>query len=87
MPNDSATVWGEQHLYLMQPGYGTSYIIGKIQIEQLMAERALQLGDEFTLQRFMDEFFAAGVIPVSMVRWQLTGNEGETGGMLGGDPS
>ena len=84
MPNDSATVWGEQHLYLTQPGYGTSYIIGKIQIEQLMAERALQLGDEFTLQRFMDEFFAAGVIPVSMVRWQLTGDESEIGGMRGG---
>ena len=85
MPDDSATVWGEQHLYLQQPGYGTSYIIGKIQIEQLMAERALQLGDEFTLQRFMDEFFAAGVIPISMVRWQLTGDESEMGGMLGGD--
>ena len=60
---------------MQQPGYGTSYVIGKIEIENLMAERALQLGDDFTLGRFMDEFFAAGVIPISLVRWELTGHE------------
>ena len=32
--------YGEQHLYLQQPGYGTSYLIGKIEIDMLMAERA-----------------------------------------------
>ena len=73
MPEDSDTVYGEQHLYLQQPGYGTSYLIGKIEIDMLMAERALQLGDDFTLKRFMDEFHAAGVIPVSLVRWELAG--------------
>ena len=73
MPEDSDTVYGEQHLYLQQPGYGTSYLIGKIQIDMLMAERALQLGDDFTLNRFIDEFHAAGVIPVSLVRWELAG--------------
>ena len=75
LPEDGNTVWGEQHLYLQQPGYGTSYIIGKIEIEQLMAERALQLGDDFTLKGFMDEFVSAGVIPVSLVRWELTGRD------------
>ncbi len=77
MPRDSNTVWGEQHLYLQQPGYGTSYLIGKIQIEKLMAERARQLGDAFTLKRFMGEFSAAGVIPISLVRWELTGEDDE----------
>jgi uncharacterized protein (DUF885 family) len=48
--------------------------MGKIEIEHLLAERAVQLGDEFSLKRFMDEFAAVGVIPVSMVRWELTGN-------------
>ncbi len=75
LPEDGNTVWGEQHLYLQQPGYGTSYVIGKIEIEQLMAERALQLGDDFTLRGFMDEFVSAGVIPVSLVRWELTGRD------------
>jgi hypothetical protein len=73
LPEDGNTVWGEQHLYLQQPGYGTSYLVGKTEIEQLMAERALQLGDDFTLKRFMDEFTAVGIIPVSLARWELTG--------------
>lgn len=75
MPPKSDTVWGEQHFYLSQPGYETSYIVGKIEIEKLMAERARQLGDEFTIKRFMDEFLAAGVIPVSLLRWELTGKD------------
>jgi len=75
LPADGATIQGEEHFYLTQPGYGTSYIVGKIEIEKLLAERAMQLGDEFTIQRFFDEFLAAGVIPVSLVRWQLTGNK------------
>ena len=66
-----------QHLYLAQPGYGTSYLMGKIQIEKLMAERARELGDAFTLRGFMDEFSASGVIPISLVRWELTGSEDE----------
>jgi uncharacterized protein (DUF885 family) len=73
MPADSNTVWGEQHLYLQQPGYGTSYVIGKIEIEDLIAERARQLGDDFTMRGFMDEFRAAGLIPTSLIRWELTG--------------
>ncbi len=77
MPADSDTVWGEQHFYLTQPGYGTSYLIGKYQIEQLMSERALQLGDDFTLKDFMDEIHAAGLIPMSLIRWEMTGEKDE----------
>ncbi len=82
LPADGNTVIGEQHLYLQQPGYGTSYVTGKVLIEQLMAERAIQLGDEFTLKRFMDEFTGAGVIPISLVRWELTGRDDEIERML-----
>jgi hypothetical protein len=70
---DGDLVRGEQLLYLRQPGYGTSYLTGKIQIEELMGERALQLGDRFTVKRFFDEFFDAGVIPVVLTRWETTG--------------
>jgi len=77
MPEDSDTVWGEQHFYLTQPGYSTSYLVGKHQIEELMAERALQLGDDFTLKGFMDEVHAAGVIPMTLIRWELTGEADE----------
>jgi len=77
LPADGDLVWFEQHLYLQQPGYGTSYLIGKYEIEKLMAKRALQLGDQFTLKRFMDELHGAGVIPVSLIRWELTGEMDE----------
>jgi hypothetical protein len=73
MAGDSETVWGEQHLYLQQPAYGTSYIIGKIEIELLLAERARQQGDAFTLKGFMDALEDAGLIPVALIRWELTG--------------
>lgn len=70
---DGDLVRSEQHLYLRQPGYGTSYLSGKIQIEELLAARALQLGDDFTIRRFFDDFFAAGVIPIVLTRWEVTG--------------
>ena len=63
----------EQQLYLRQPGYGTSYVTGKYLIDELMRERAKQLGTDFTLRRFFDEFNGAGVIPVTLIHWQLTG--------------
>jgi uncharacterized protein (DUF885 family) len=72
---DGNLVRFEQHLYLQQPGYGTSYLIGKIEIEKLLAERKQQLGQAFTLKRFMDEFNAAGQIPASLLRWELTGRQ------------
>jgi hypothetical protein len=74
---DGNLVRGEQHLYLQQPGYGTSYIIGKIEIEKLLAERKQQLGAKFTMKGFMKEFDDAGLIPASLVRWQLTGKKSE----------
>lgn len=70
---DADLVRNEQHLYLRQPGYGTSYITGKIEIEQLMGEWALQQGPGFLVSRFFDGFFAAGVIPVVLTRWEMTG--------------
>lgn len=70
---EGTTVHGEQHLYLQQPAYGTSYVIGKIEAEHLLAERARQMGEGFSLRKFMDEFNAAGLIPISLIRWELTG--------------
>jgi len=66
-------VRSEQHLYLQQPGYGTSYLIGKIEIEKLLGERREQMKDGFSMSRFMGEFNAVGQIPASLVRWELTG--------------
>ena len=68
----------EQHLYLRQPGYGSSYVTGKYLIERLLADRSKQVGDaDFRLYDFYSEVNAVGVIPVSLIRWQLTGNDDE----------
>jgi len=74
---DRDTVWTDMRIYLHQPFYGASYVIGKAQIDRLMADRADQLGDKFTLKEFMDEFIGAGLIPMSLIRWQMTGLEDE----------
>jgi len=65
----------EQHLYLRQPGYGASYVTGGRLMEETIAERARQLGDQFSMRRFFDEVDAVGMIPVSLVYWELTGDD------------
>ena len=74
---DGNLVRAEQHLYLQQPGYGTSYIVGKVEIEKLLADRKRQLGEKFTLKKFMKEFDDAGLIPAALIRWELTGKKSE----------
>jgi hypothetical protein len=66
----------EQHLYLRQPGYGTSYITGKYLLEETLADYAKQLeqrGEEFQLMHFFDRLNAIDSIPISLGRWELTG--------------
>jgi hypothetical protein len=70
---DGDTVWFEQHLYLQQPGYGTSYVIGKIEIDRLLAQRARAVGNAYSIRRFLDEVDGVGLIPISLVSWELTG--------------
>ena len=67
----------EQHLYLRQPGYGTSYITGKYLIENALAEfaRMKELKHEpFRIKDFFDQLNSIGNIPVSLGHWQMTGN-------------
>lgn len=65
----------EQHLYLRQPGYGPMYVTGGRLLEETIAQRARQLGDAFTMRRWFDEVNAAGMIPVSLIHWELTGDD------------
>ena len=44
-------------------------------MEEVIAERARQLGDAFTLQRVIDEINAAGMIPASLIYWEVTGDD------------
>jgi hypothetical protein len=73
MRKDLPLLQFEQHLYLRQPGYGSSYITGKIQFEQLLSDYAGQRGDTFQLADFFADVNSAGIIPFALVRWELTG--------------
>ena len=66
------TVRWEQHLYLQQPAYGTSYVIGKLEVDKLIAARARQLGDKFSLRSVIDDLNTAGLIPIALLRKELT---------------
>jgi uncharacterized protein (DUF885 family) len=71
------TIWGDLAIYLGQPGYGTSYVVGKVQVEKLLADRARQLGEAFELGAFLDDFFSKGLVPQSLIRWEMTGLDDE----------
>ena len=75
LPAEGTTIQHEEQFYLQQPTYGTSYVIGKIEIEKLIAEYARQRGGNFVLKEFMDDFNRVGVIPVSLIYWELTGDK------------
>ncbi len=66
----------EQHLYMRQPGYGTSYITGKYLLEEAMMEYARLKEQEekpFELREFLDRLNSTGNIPISLGQWELTG--------------
>jgi len=77
MPREGNTIWSDEELYLQQPGYGTSYVVGKVHLEKLIADRAQQLEEKFNLKQFFDEFHSCGMIPLSLIRWEITGLEDE----------
>jgi hypothetical protein len=63
----------EQHLYLRQPGYGTSYITGKYLLEAAMADYARLNEDSLELKSFFDQLNSIGSIPIALGHWQMTG--------------
>jgi hypothetical protein len=74
----------EQHLYLRQPGYGTSYVTGKYLLERTLADYARQReaqietgAEPFRLRDFFDRLHAIDSIPISLARWEMTGLDDE----------
>jgi hypothetical protein len=70
---DSLTTF-EQLLYLRQPGYGASYVTGKILFDRLMTEYSRQqeiAGKPFVMRDFMDRFNNEGMIPVPLMEDEM----------------
>jgi hypothetical protein len=86
MGNEPELMKFEQHLYLRQPGYGTSYVTGKYLLERLLAQRTKQMdarNAEYPLSEFFRELRDAGSVPTSLVHWQLTGDDRDIRKIMG----
>ncbi len=70
-------LWFELDTTLRGVGHHMLMVLGKVQFMKLMRDRANQLGDDFSLREFLDEVYAAGQIPWSLIRWEMTGYDDE----------
>ena len=71
---NSPLVGFEQLLYLRQPVYGPSYIIGKIELDRLIAEASHAddvAGRRFDLGATMRRIMASGIIPIELIREEM----------------
>ena len=66
-------LWFEMDTTLRGVGHHMLMVLGKVQFMKLMRDRANQLGDDFVLGDFLDEVYASGQIPWSLIRWEMTG--------------
>lgn len=65
-------------IYLRRPpGYGMTYTIGMMQLQKLLVDRKRQLGDKFVLKDYHDYLMNTGRLPVSLLRYDLTGYDDE----------
>ena len=74
---DTQHLWAITQDNLRYVGWHSGMVIGKFQLNKLIRDVANQRGDDFNLREFMDEFLAAGRIPFSLIRWEMTGLEDE----------
>lgn len=64
----------EQLLYLRQPGYGTSYVTGKMELDRLISDYAFdreQKGEAASLPQFLRDMNRAGIIPYTLIESEL----------------
>lgn len=70
----SKLVGFEQLLYLRQPGYGPSYIIGKLQLDTLFAyasQKADRTGQTFMLGDVFPRMMASGILPPALIATEI----------------
>lgn len=72
---DENMVWFEMQSNLRNPGgFHSNVVTGKAYFMKLFRERAQAMGDDFVIRDFIDEFLSSGTIPMSLIRWEMTGN-------------
>jgi len=68
----------DAEIYLRRPpGYGIGYTIGSLQMQRLLADCKRLQGDGFDLKVFHDTLMTSGRLPLSLLRWEMTGLDDE----------
>ncbi|MEM7433114.1 MAG: DUF885 family protein [Pseudomonadota bacterium] len=66
----------DAEIYLRRPpGYGLGYTAGMLQVQTLLAQARRQHGDDFSLREFHDAFLQAGRLPLSLIHYEMTGDD------------
>ena len=55
-------------------------------MQHLLADAKRLQGDDFNLKAFHDEFMARGRLPMSVIRWEMTGLDDEVKELWESDP-
>jgi len=72
---DEQVVWFEMKSNICNPGgFHSNVVTGKAYFMKIFRECAQELDTEFVLKDFIDEFLSCGMIPMSLIRWEMTGN-------------
>ena len=73
---DERMVWFEMQSNLRNPGgfHSSNVVAGKAYFMKMFREQAQALGDDFVIRDFVDAFLSSGTIPLSLIRWEMTGN-------------
>lgn len=75
VPMDAVTARDEAAAFASSPGQAITYQIGKLQVQRLLAEAKRAQGEAFRLRAFHDFLYKNGNVPLSLLRWELLGQE------------
>jgi hypothetical protein len=82
VPMDHRTALSEASMFASTPGQAISYQIGKLQINELLADARRSEGDAFSLLRFNDFVWNNGNVPIALQRWELLHDPSEVPAQL-----
>lgn len=72
---DYVTARGEATRFALDPGQAIDYLIGKTQIELLLALVHDREGDAFAQRAFHDQLLSYGTVPYSTIRYEWLGDD------------
>lgn len=77
VPVDEGTAHEEASFFAGTPGQALTYLVGKVQIQRLLADVVAAQGGQVDLRAFHDRLWLEGNVPIALQRWELLGTEPE----------